>query len=117
MPPLRRSGRSTHLSNVATAASRVGFVVPRSGRYVADLELGDGSMLLGLRRSDGSTPTAVRVTNSATVELGRLRPGPVALDLVALPGPTTEWTVTVHRAEPDDTPRTRPAAADPTGDG
>lgn len=95
--PASFTGRSTHNVNVATANSRLAFDVPRRGRYVADVRLAGGSIRLGLRRGDGSMPTAPRLTESATVDLGPLRPGAASLDVVALPGPSTTWTVTVRQ--------------------
>lgn len=94
--PATFSGRSSHNVNVATANSRLVVDVPRPGRYVAEVELTGGSVRLGLRRPDGSMPTAPVLTGSATVELGLLRAGVASLDVVALPGATATWTVTVR---------------------
>jgi len=96
--PTTFSGRSTRNVNVATANSRLVFDVRRSGRYVADVELTGGAVRLGLRRSDGSMPTAPTLTSSATVDLGRLRSGVASIDVVALPGPAAAWSVTIRPA-------------------
>lgn len=94
--PTTFEGRSTHNRNVATASSRLPFDVPTEGRYVADVQVTGGSVALGLRRPDGSTPPAVRLSSAATVGLGTLRRGPASLDVVAEPGSPVTWRVTVR---------------------
>lgn len=96
--PASFAGRSTHNVNVATANSRLPFEVPQVGRYVADVQVTGGSIRLGLRRSDGSMPTAPLLTSSATVELGILRRGSASLDVIAVPGSPVTWTISIRRA-------------------
>lgn len=96
--PTTFAGRSTHNTNVATANSRLAFEVPRAGRYVADVQVSGGSIRLGLRRGDGSMPTAVLLTSSATVDLGVLRRGSASLDVVAVIGSPVTWTVSIRPA-------------------
>jgi endoglycosylceramidase len=96
--PATFEGRSTHNTNVSTANSRLAFEVPRAGRYVADVQIAAGSIQLGLRRDDGSMPTAALVSSSATVDLGLLRRGSASLDVVAMPGSPATWTVSIRPA-------------------
>jgi len=96
--PVAFGGSSTHDINVSLASSRLAFDVPTSGHYVADVDVTGGSIELGLRRGDGSTPAATTFAAPGTEDLGDLDPGPASLDVTALPGAPARWTVSIHAA-------------------
>jgi hypothetical protein len=96
--PASFSGRSTHDVNVSLGGSRLAFVVPAAGHYVADVDLAGGPVEIGLRRADGSTPPATRFGASGSADLGDLSPGPASLDVTPLPGGPARWTISVHAA-------------------
>jgi len=97
-PPLPAafSGSSTHDINVSLAGSRLAFQVPATDHYVADVNVTGGTIELGLRRSDGSTPRAITFTGPGTEDLGTLGPGQASLDVTPLPGAQAHWTIVVH---------------------
>ena len=94
--PASFSGSSTHDVNVSLAGSRLAFLVPAAGHYVADVELAGGPVELGLRRGDGSTPPANLFGSSGSVDLGTLSAGTASLDVTPLPGGPTRWTISIH---------------------
>jgi endoglycosylceramidase len=96
--PASFSGRSTRDVNVSLGGSRLAFVVPAAGHYVADVDLAGGPVEIGLRRADGSTPPATRFGASGSADLGDLSPGPASLDVTPLPGGPARWTISVHAA-------------------
>ncbi len=96
--PATFTGSSTHDINVSLANSRLPFQVPASGHYVADVNVSGGTIEVGLRRSDGSTPPASTLSGPGSIDLGTLASGPASLDVTALPGAQTQWTISVHAA-------------------
>jgi hypothetical protein len=96
--PATFTGSSTHDANVSLAGSRLAFAVPASGHYVADVDVSGGSIEVGLRRGDGSTPPATNFAGPGVEDLGELDAGPASLDITAVPGPQARWTVSIHAA-------------------
>ena len=97
--PATFSGRSTHDINVSLASSRLAFVVPATGRYVADVAVSQGAIELGLRRPDGTTPPASTFTGEGVEDLGTLATGSQqSLDVIALPGAQAQWMIAIRAA-------------------
>jgi endoglycosylceramidase len=96
--PASFSGSSTHDINVSLASSRLAFQVPANGHYVADIAVTQGTIEVGLRKHDGSTPPASTFRTGGTEDLGTLEPGVASLDVTGLPGAQAHWTVSIHAA-------------------
>jgi endoglycosylceramidase len=96
--PTRFSGSSTHDISVSLASSRLAFQVPATGHYVADVAVTQGTIEVGLRRHDGSTPAASTFGTGGTEDLGTLPPGAASLDVIGLPGAQAHWTISIHAA-------------------
>jgi endoglycosylceramidase len=96
--PTGFSGSSTHDTNVSLANSRLAFLVPTTGRYTAHVTVTRGTIELGPRRNDGSTPPARTFSASGTEDLGILRHGIASLDVTALPGAQARWTILIRAA-------------------
>ena len=70
-------------------ASRVGFVAPADGEYIADVALSQGAIVLG-----DSAP----VVSSKEVSLGQLDRGTNLLYVSAADGPPARWTIGIRAA-------------------
>jgi endoglycosylceramidase len=97
--PVSFTGSSTHVSNVSLANSRLGFQVPASGRYVADVSVTGGTIEVGLRRHNDTTPPASTFTGQGVEDLGTLTPGTASLDVTALGDAQAHWTITIHAGD------------------
>lgn len=93
--PASFNGSSTHDINVSLASSRLAFVVPATGHYVADVDVSGGTIEVGLRTHDDTTPSASTFSRPGAEDLGTLGPGTASVDVTALGDTHAHWTITI----------------------
>ena len=98
--PASFSGASTHDIGVNLASSRLMYEVPATGHYLADVDVSGGTIEVGLRKHDDTTPQASTFSSPGTEDLGILGPGTASLDVTALGDTQATWTITIFSADP-----------------